>query len=280
MTQTRTPDRVEAREKSLKPGPLRGLLIWVTRPRHQADAFIARIAANGGKALAHPTIVIAPPTDLDAIADTVAALDQFTDAVFVSANAAEHFARYLHAAANTVSVHLRVSAIGEKTASQLLAHGLPVHLRAPSPFTSEALLALPEFGSLHGRRVLIVRGGSGRELLQDTFTLRGAEVTLLDVYRRVCPPIVEGEVEQALRARQIDVITLTSTEGLRNLIDMTPSDTREALLQTPILVGSRRMVETCRMLGFRIPPIVADDPSDESMFNRLIAWAASQSTNR
>ncbi|MGF1642834.1 MAG: uroporphyrinogen-III synthase [Thiotrichales bacterium] len=259
--------------------PLQSLIVLVTRPRDQGDAFAARIRACGGLAIQQPTIEIAPVSDADAVARALDQLAQFDDAVFVSANAAESFVRYLNDVRREMPRGLRIAAIGTRTAHRLTELGLPVHLSPPSPYNSEALLALPAFRSLAGRHILILRGGQGRDLLAETFARRGAVVTLLDVYRRMRPETLDATVSEALAAGRIDLLTITSAEGLRNLFAMTPEFARSALLATPVLVGSARMVETCLELGFKIPAFVADNPSDDSMFGALIQWAATKRRN-
>jgi uroporphyrinogen-III synthase len=66
-------------------------------------------------------------------------------------------------------------------------------LSASSPrkaaFDSESVLALPAFQApaVAGRRVLILRGDGGRDLLGDTLRARGAEVEYLTCYHRNGP---------------------------------------------------------------------------------------------
>lgn len=64
----------------------------------------------------------------------------------------------------------------------------------PSVSDSEALLELPEFAAqaVAGKKVLILRGNGGRELLAETLRQRGAQVCAVTCYHR-SPPALDGE---------------------------------------------------------------------------------------
>jgi len=68
---------------------------------------------------------------------------------------------------------------------------------------------------MKGRRVLVARAEEGRDLLPDTLRERGAEVTVMPVYRTV----PEQPPANALaRASEADFITFTSASSVHNLI--------------------------------------------------------------
>ena len=66
---------------------------------------------------------------------------------------------------------------------------------------------------------------------------------------------------------------LTSVEGFYNLRSLEASQT--LLKPTTLLVGSARIKEAVDEAGHRGEVLVADDPSDEQMVNRLLSWVAS-----
>ncbi len=261
-----------ATDNSGNPLPLAELRVLVTRPASQAAAFCQMVEVAGGEAVLQPTIEIVASgdsTSLLALEGAAATLDL---AIFVSANAAR-IAGPSVVAARQSCAHVRIGAVGEKTAGALRALGLAVDLVPASPYNSEAFLALPELANVRGWHVALVRGGEGRDLLAATLRARGALVSVADVYARRRPDSLDPAVTQRIAEGSLDVLTATSAEGLANLVAMTPEPTRERLLALGVVAGAPRIGETARGLGFKMPPIVVANPSDESMFEGLCDWA-------
>ncbi len=113
---------------------------------------------------------------------------------------------------------LRAYAPGPGTAAALVAAGLD-DVRIPATtFDSEGLLALPELADVAGKRIVIFRGNGGREFLGDTLRARGASVDHVGCYRREIPQGGAGGLAEALREGRAQALTLTSSEGLDNLV--------------------------------------------------------------
>ena len=251
------------------PKSLQGLTVLVTRPAHQASRFQQLLADAGAQALLFPVVEVRPPDDLPALTAQLAEVATYDAALFISANAVEFGLKAL--ATPQILHHLTLGAIGKKTAQALQRHGFTAQWVPASGFASEDFLALPQTQQLAGRRILIFRGAGGRELLADTLRKRGASVVQVDVYQRVCPKIDASQLKQHHEQQQLDIIAVTSSEGILNLVAMLGNP---AWIKTlPLLVGSPRMRETARQAGFDGTLIMADNPSDEAMLQALTQWA-------
>lgn len=251
--------------------PLTGKTIVVTRPRAQAGALADALAAAGGEALLFPLLEISAAADPAELVAAAARLGDYGLAVFISPNAVEHALPVLLARAPWPP-GLVPAAVGQGTVRALAAHGIGGCVAPRERFDSEALLALPELqaGRVAGLRVAIFRGDGGRELLADTLRERGAAVDCVACYRRSPPAGGAAPLLEAWRAGRLDAITLSSSEGLRYLVDMLDAEGRTRLAQTPLFVPHARIAENARALGLRM--VVETPPADAGIIAGLCAY--------
>lgn len=252
------------------PDTLNGLIVVVTRPPHQAARFQQMLEAAGAQVVLFPLMSIQSPGNPGQVLARLAQLHTYDVVLFISANAVAFGMALLDEGQKQVLASLTVGAIGKKTAQALNAQGLPVHWVPANGFTSEDFLALPAVQHLDGKRILIFRGDGGRELLAETLRKRGAVVEYVDVYQRICPQISPLVLKQHHEQRQLDIIAITSSEGIGNLLALAGSP--DWITTIPLLVGSQRMVETARQAGFTGNLVLANDPGDEAMFAALTNW--------
>jgi uroporphyrinogen-III synthase len=247
-------------------GPLRGAGIVITRPARQAALLAQQIAALGGTPLIFPTIAILPPDDTHPLDDVRLRLAQFDYAIFVSANAVE-FGIGDPAAWPAA---LPAFAPGPGTGAALTAGGIGDVRQPRTTMDSEGLLELDEFAAPSGKRVVIFRGGTGRDLLADTLTARGAHVTRVDCYRRARPQSGAEGLTAAWRERRVDAITLTSSEGLDNLWEMLDPYGRSELAATPAFVSHPRIAERAHAL--KLAHVIVTDPTDAGLIASLLQY--------
>jgi uroporphyrinogen-III synthase len=251
----------------MRTGPLRGAGVVITRPARQAAGLAREIASLGGQPLVFPAIVILPPADQAALRELHWDIAHYDIAIFVSANAVE----FGVGDSAAWPVGILTLAPGPGTAAALAAVGLG-NVRVPATtMDSEGLLALPELEQVAGRRVVIFRGDSGRELLRSALEARGAKVTQIECYRRARPEDATGLVE-AWRERRIDAVTLTSSEGLDNLWAIFGAESRGYLVATPTFVPHPRIAEHARELGLR--EVIATPPTDAGLIASLLEYFA------
>jgi uroporphyrinogen-III synthase len=248
-------------------GPLAGVGVIVTRPPRQAARFAQRLAMFGAKPIVWPAIVILPPSDPAALARVHAGLAQFDIAIFVSANAVEYGAPDAAQWPPTLAVY----APGVGTAEAITAVGLPEARIPATTFDSEGLLELPALRGVAGKRVVIFRGEDGRAHLGDALRERGASVEYVACYRRAAPASGAEGLAACIARGEAHVLTLTSAEGMRNLLAALPEAARERLRAMPTLAQHPRIVAEARAAGL---DAFVTPPGDGGLVTALLEWFA------
>lgn len=254
-------------------GPLAGRTIVVTRPLTQAAPLADAIRAAGGDPFVFPLLAISPAADPAPLAAAAGRLADYALAVFISPNAVD-FALPAILARGPWPSSLLPAAVGQGTVRALAAHGVVGTVAPRERFDSETLLALPELQETHvaGRRIAVFRGDGGRELLADTLRERGATVDCIACYRR--SPPADFTPLRAQWQIGIDAFTVSSSEGLRHLVDGLTAGERERLTTTPVFVPHARIAENATALGLR--RIVQTGAADAGIIDGLCTYNWSQ----
>jgi uroporphyrinogen-III synthase len=230
--------------------------VVITRPRAQADELARAVAALGRTPVVLPLLEISPLDDQSALAATLARLADYALVAFVSPNAID--AAFEHVRQWPAQVTLAV--LGEGSRAALARHGVSaagatiVSPPDPAHSDSEHLLATLDLPAFAGRRVLIVRGENGRELMAEAFRAAGALVETVAAYRRGVPALTPelAATLRSLLAQPNDWI-ITSSEALRGLLDLLQQlDPDQAVAQMQhqhLIVPHARIAETARALG-------------------------------
>jgi uroporphyrinogen-III synthase len=240
---------------------LAGSRILITRPHGQADGLISLIREVGGNPLAYPTLAIELLNPGPAMIEPIFYAN---DVIFTSRNAVLGLA-----ALTTIPANLRCFAVGRTTASEIKNqfpknHSICVPV---SSFDSEGLLDLPELQKeeIIGKRISIIKGVGGRELLADELDKRGAEVTYIEVYKRIQPNAL-------LLPRNINAVVATSNEGITNLLKMSTGVRLNSILGLPLIVMSHRNYNHAIRLGFHdisVAKRTGDSGLVEALIDRL-----------
>jgi len=226
-----------------EPKLLEGWRVLVTRPAHQAENLCRLIEAQGGKVERLPLISVEPLAHTAPAARLLESARDWDGWIFTSVNAVRHASQLYRGAWCKA-----LSAVGAATAAALEAGGRELTSAPVAAYSGEALLALPEFQQVRGRRYLIITGERGLDLLASGLRARGAEAEVAEVYRRVPMPYDEARVLAALRG--IDAVVVTSGEALEHLVRLTPESSRPTLMKRILVAPSERVVEKARKLGF------------------------------
>ena len=232
--------------------------ILVTRPADQADTLIKRLQQSGASVLHQPAIAISAVTPS---ADVISS--NYDWIIFISKNAVRYGLQYLHIEPKKT----QLAAIGKATQQTLADNGFSTIFSPKQGFTSEDLLATDTFSEaqINNKSILIIRGGAGREHLKQQLQQRHAKVDYLDVYQRQV-------AEKALTDEQIlsaDIITISSQQGLENLIEMLDPLTVKSMFDKLLIVPGTRCQQKATELGFKQVETAAN-ATDDAMLNCII----------
>ncbi|BCB28591.1 uroporphyrinogen-III synthase [Sulfurimicrobium lacus] len=253
--------------------PLQGMSIVVTRPIHQAQNLIKLIAAAGGEAILFPVLEILDTADLRPLNALIARLDSFDVAIFISPNAVSK-AMTLIRAQRELPAQLTIAAIGRGSKKELERCGVSQVIAPQRQFDSEGLLDLPQFQDMSGKRVVIFRGEGGRETLGDTLIARGAQLEYAECYRRARPDIDATPLLQRWARGEVQAVTVTSSEGLHNLIDLLGESGQQWLKKTPLFAPHARIAAAARSLG--LEQVITTEAGDDGLLMGLIEWRMHQ----
>ncbi len=232
--------------------------VVVTRPLAQSASLAQRIAASGREAIVFPLLEIHPLHDPAPLRAALAELDSYVMVAFVSPNAVDAACAIVTDWPRQVAL----AVVGEGSRHALAQHGINdanatiYRPRNAAHSDSEGLLQSLDLNSLKGKRVLIVRGENGRELLTDALLGVGAQVTRIAAYRREAPVMTDARQQQLqlLLASPHDWI-VTSSEALRHLIEMVRTAFGDhgvaKMQQQAIICSHQRIKETGDILGFQ-----------------------------
>lgn len=251
--------------------PDRGRIL-VTRPAHQAGPLCQRLQDRGYRILRFPAIDIAW-RNLDQTEESrLRAAAEQDLLLFTSINAVEGFRRLLARRDLPLPCRVAAAAIGTSTAAALEAIGFDQVLAAPAPFTSEALLDLPELRALAERPVMLVTGEGGRGLIAERLRLDGVRLSILPVYRRVLPDISPEPLLRALQEDDVQLSIVTSGEALTNLEELLGPKDWSRLQAVPLLTVSQRLAEKARQAGFSAN-ILISPAGDAALARAVVGWS-------
>ena len=165
---------------------------------------------------------------------------------------------------------LQIAAIGRGSSKELKHFGVTDIIAPTARFDSENLLEMPEMQAVQGKRVVIFRGDGGREVLGDTLIARGAQVEYAECYRRSRPDVPAGNLLRQWSRNEINAVTVTSSEGLRNLYDMLGKLGRQWLKSTPVFVPHERILAVAHELGLERG--VLTPAGDEGLVDGIADW--------
>ncbi len=248
--------------------------VVITRPLAQAAPLAERLSALAIDARVFPLLDIQALSDTGPLKSVLDRLGDYAMVAFVSPNAID--AAFAHLTRWPSGVIVAV--VGEGSRQALARHGVTeATAQVVSPADarrtdSETLLEVLDLSALAGKKVLIIRAETGRELLADRLREAGVTVEQIAAYRRGAPPLDAQRRQQLQRLIEegCDSV-ITSSEAMRYLkaaaLEVAGEGGWARLRQACLIVPHERIAETARELEFT--HLIQTASGDEALIREI-----------
>ncbi|WP_392565098.1 uroporphyrinogen-III synthase [Utexia brackfieldae] len=236
-------------------------MIIITRPSPYGEELLNCLKHAGLSARHIPLFTIEPSISINNLQGKLDTLSEHDMVIAVSPqviNCLEQSAEPIQ-----FPMALNYAAIGQKTA-QLLQKKIGQTVIYPSmDENSEALLTLSALQKVAGKRILILRGNNGRELLASILQSRGAQVEYVECYQRRHIDYPAKEIQSWPKRA---TITMTNIDSLLRLNELVTPSQRSL---SKLVVTSPRIANKARQLGW-LNVIQVDSANNQILFKMLV----------
>ena len=191
--------------------------VLVTRPKHQAGAFVKELEQYGLNSFVFPTIEIRPVSGWN-----VPSLSEFDGVFFTSPNSVSFFMEQLmlESPAELQNIQkLNVWAVGKTTAQDLAEYGITTE---PIPKIADAVTLMEEIGNeaIAGKTFLFLRGSLSLGTIPLIIEKRGGTCVQLTVYENLPPSLEESDkVKILLEQGELSCLSFTSPSTAVNFFE-------------------------------------------------------------
>ena len=231
--------------------------LLVTRFAEDAQRLANILNSNGIFSIAQPLLAVRKSIEFNNVGFMFT--NSYDYIIAISVNAVNYTEQALSGREWPAS---RYFAVGQTTQAALIkATGQAVTI-PETRFSSEGLLDLPCMETLTGKKILILRGVGGRELLAQKLTERGAKVEYYQPYQRFALNLNGELLVQQWQHQCINGAIISSGELLQRLLTLVPENKIDWLKTLTIYVPSTRLAEKARCCGLnnvQVFPGVQDD---------------------
>jgi uroporphyrinogen III methyltransferase/synthase len=245
--------------------PLFGTSVLVAGSRQTSGRLRQRLTLLGAEVLTQPTIRVADPVEWAPVDAALDRVDQYDWLVFSSGSGVDGLLRRLFQRGRDVRAlgRIRVAALGQGTAQRLDEYRISADVTPAK--VDAAALARTLMEEAPGGAILVARATGDRPVLAEELEELGAAVDQVAVYRTVDMDAPNPDVADALTAREVGWITVTSGPTARALVRLYG----ELLRSARIISISPLTSATLRELGYD-PAMEATPHTVDGMVEALL----------
>ncbi len=244
---------------------LEGKRVLITRPKERVEELCFLLEDEGAEVLSLPVLELRPPEDPRPLAAAAESIQRYRWVVFASPSAVEAVMEALRLAGTLDRMsHVRVAAVGPRTARTAESHGLQVAAE-PAEATGLGLFEALRSDLHPDDEVLLPAAEEGRRELELALREQGVRVTRVTAYRTT-PAELSPEAQQVLRETPPDVVLFASPRTAEFFLEAAG---RERLGQARVVAIGPTTAGALSRLGIEVAA-VAERPTPEGLVDAAI----------
>jgi len=238
-----------------------------TRPYETNILLIKELEGTNISLLNYPLTEIKPSKDYAKFDSLLNNLKNYQHIIFISTNAVHFFVKRFKSLAIKLPNHIIFSSIGPTT-QKALENEFNINVYCPEKtYDSKHLIKNKIFHNLQNKKVLIIRGEGGREVLKDILEEKGADVNYGECYIRNYLPINLNKLQNESENYNSIFLIISSYESAKHLLTQNSTHNWDWLQSINIIVNHPRIKDALSLISNNI--IVTNDLSKNSLLHLI-----------
>lgn len=190
--------------------------VLVTRPQHQAPAFVAALKHAGLRTEEFPLIEIVPPQDTAPLEKSLSNISDYDMLLLTSINGVKVALDYLQRHNMQIPPHVHLVCVGPTTLKAIEDYGYTAIVPAQD-YTAEGVVKMLRERDVARQKVLYPRAEMARDVIAPALRESGAQVDDPVAYRTVAASTEADRLLEMLK-QKIDIVTFTSSSAVHNYV--------------------------------------------------------------
>jgi len=253
---------------NLKNSVKKNIALISTRPYEKNIILLKDLVDTNISLLNYPLTEIKPLKNYTEFDSIVSNLRKYQHVIFISTNAVNFFVERFKNLKIKLPGHIIYSSIGPST-QKALENQFNINVHCPKKiYDSKNLINNKIFNNLQDKKVLIIRGKDGREILKDMLKEKGAEVDYGECYIRNYLPINLNNLQDETKNYNSIFLIISSYESAKHFLTQNSTHSWDWLKSVNIIVNHQRIKDALSLISNNI--VVTNDLSKNALL-RLVS---------
>tara|TARA_B100000795_G_scaffold108551_1_gene80149 strand:- start:41 stop:808 length:768 start_codon:yes stop_codon:yes gene_type:complete len=245
----------------------KNVVLISTRPYEKNMVLLKELKGTNISLLNYPLTKIEPLKDYAKFDSLLNNLKNYQHIIFISTNAVHFFVERFKSLVIKLPDHIIFSSIGPTT-QKALENEFNINVYCPEKtYDSKHLIKNKIFNNIQNKKVLIIRGEGGREVLKDMLEKKGSEVHYGECYIRNYVPINLNKLQNEAKSYNSIFLIISSYESAKYFLTQNNAHNWDWLQSVNIIVNHSRIKDALSLISKNI--VVTNNLSKDSLLHLI-----------